>query len=72
MIEQKIDPQPRFLNSCYNLLLIYTCNSSKNLVWGKSNWKVFKLDKICNIENFFLIIFFYMIEVKINQTNLNC
>ena len=31
MIEQKIDHQPRFLNSCYLLLSNYTCNLSKKV-----------------------------------------
>ena len=44
-MEQKIDPQPRFLNSCYKGISKYTCYFSKKAVGCRLNWKVLKRDK---------------------------
>ena len=51
---EKSTPKTGFLNSCYNLRSIYLCVLPRKSVWSKSNWKVFKGDKICKVSKVFI------------------
>ena len=58
MMEQIIDPQPKFLNSCCNLLSKNYCKFTKK-VGCNWNWKVLKADKSSeNIKKFYIKPFF--------------
>ena len=51
---EKSTPKTGFLNSCYNLRSIYPCVLPRKSVWSKSNWKVFRGDKICKVSKVFI------------------
>ena len=63
MMEQIIDPPPKFLNSCCNLLSKYFCNFSEKSVACMWNWKDLEANKSSeNNKKVFLNHFFYMME----------
>ena len=72
-MEQKIDPQPKFLDSCYQVFSNYTCYffKKKKQLDSSEAVKCSKETNVVQISIFFIFkSFFYRMEQGIDSPNL--